>query len=136
MSHAIRFHKTGGPEVLVWEEVEIGKPGPGEAHVRHTAVGVNFVDIYIRTGLYPVALPSGLGTAAAGTVEEIGPGVKIYHEYVNIYAARAQLTSNERVAEHCSRARAHRSDRLASSFPCRVPLDHPADSGSVGADSH
>jgi NADPH:quinone reductase-like Zn-dependent oxidoreductase len=46
MSHAIRFHKTGGPEVLVWEEVEIGKPGPGEAHVRHTAVGVNFVDIY------------------------------------------------------------------------------------------
>lgn len=59
------------PEVLVWEEIEVGKPGPGEARVRHTAVGVNFVDIYIRTGLHPVTLPSGLGTEAAGTVEEI-----------------------------------------------------------------
>jgi NADPH2:quinone reductase len=75
MTHAIRFHKPGGPEVLVWEEIEVGKPGPGEARVRHTAVGVNFVDIYIRTGLYPAALPSGLGTEAAGTVEETGPGV-------------------------------------------------------------
>src|SRR5262249_58597012 len=59
----------------VWEPVPIGKPGPGEARVRHTAVGVNFVDIYIRTGLYPAALPSGLGTEAAGVVEEVGPGV-------------------------------------------------------------
>ena len=73
MSQAIRFYKTGGPQVPVWEEVEVGKPGPGEARVRQTAVGVNFVDIYIRTSLYPVALPSGLGTEAAGTVEEIGP---------------------------------------------------------------
>jgi NADPH2:quinone reductase len=46
MTHAIRFHKTGGPEVLVWEEVQVGKPGPGEARIRHTAVGLNFVDIY------------------------------------------------------------------------------------------
>ena len=53
MSRAIRFYKTGGPEVLVWEEVEVGKPGPGEARVRHVAVGVNFIDIYIRRGLYP-----------------------------------------------------------------------------------
>jgi NADPH:quinone reductase len=75
MTHAIRIHKPGGPEVLVWEEIEVGKPGPGEARVRHTAVGVNFVDIYIRTGLYPATLPSGLGTEAAGTIEEIGPGV-------------------------------------------------------------
>ena len=75
MPNAIRFHKSGGPEVLVWEPVPIGKPGPGEARVRHTAVGVNFVDIYIRTGLYPAALPSGLGTEAAGVVEEVGPGV-------------------------------------------------------------
>src|SRR6516164_3540924 len=66
MPNAIRFHKSGGPEVLVWEPVPIGKPGPGEARVRHTAVGVNFVDIYIRTGLYPAVLPSGLGTEAAG----------------------------------------------------------------------
>ena len=53
MTHAIRFHKTGGPEVLVWEEVSVGKPGPGEARIRHTAVGLNFVDIYNRSGVYP-----------------------------------------------------------------------------------
>jgi NADPH2:quinone reductase len=75
MSHAIRFYKTGSPEVLVWEEVEAGKPGPGEARVHHVAVGVNFIDIYIRRGLYPATLPSGIGTEAAGRVEEIGPGV-------------------------------------------------------------
>src|SRR5262249_52969609 len=73
MPNAIRFHKSVGPEVLVWGT----RPNwhPGEARVRHTAVGVNFVDIYIRTGLYPAALPSGLGTEAAGVVEEVGPGV-------------------------------------------------------------
>ncbi len=75
MTHAIRFHKTGGPEVLVWEEVQLGKPGPGEARIRHTAVGLNFVDIYNRSGLYPVQLPSGLGGEGAGVVEEVGPGV-------------------------------------------------------------
>jgi NADPH:quinone reductase len=75
MTHAIRFHKTGGPEVLVWEEVKIGKPGPGEARIRHTAVGLNFVDIYNRAGVYPVPLPSGLGSEGAGVVEEVGSGV-------------------------------------------------------------
>ena len=64
MPHAIRFHKTGGPEVLVWEEVQLGKPGPGEARIRHTAVGLNFIDIYNRSGLYPVQLPSGLTTCS------------------------------------------------------------------------
>src|SRR6186713_1018335 len=75
VTHAIRFHKTGGPEVLVWEEVQVGKPGPGEARIRHTAVGLNFVDIYNRSGLYPAQLPSGLGGEAAGVVEEVGSGV-------------------------------------------------------------
>ncbi len=75
MTHAIRFHRTGGPEVLVWEEVQVGKPGPGEARVRHTAVGLNFMDIYNRTGIYPSPLPSGLGAEGAGVVEEVGPGV-------------------------------------------------------------
>jgi NADPH:quinone reductase len=75
MSHAIRFHETGGPEVLVWEEVEVGQPGPGEARVRHTAIGLNYVDTYIRSGLYPSSLPSGIGTEAAGVVEAVGPGV-------------------------------------------------------------
>ena len=75
MPHAIRFHKTGGPEVLVWEEVSVGKPGPGEARVRHTAIGLNYVDTYLRSGLYPSTPPSGLGSEAAGVVEEVGPGV-------------------------------------------------------------
>jgi NADPH:quinone reductase len=75
MTHAIRFHKTGGPEVLVWEEVQVGKPGPGEARIRQTAVGLNFVDIYNRSGAYPGQLPSGLGGEGAGVVEEVGSGV-------------------------------------------------------------
>ena len=75
MTHAIRFHKPGGPEVLVWEEVQLGKPARGEARIRHTAVGLNFVDIYNRSGVYPVQLPSGLGGEAAGVVEELGEGV-------------------------------------------------------------
>ena len=75
MTHAIRFHKIGGPEVLVWEEVEVGKPGPVEVRIRHTAVGLNFIDIYLRSGLYPAPLPSGLGGEGAGVVLEVGPGV-------------------------------------------------------------
>jgi NADPH:quinone reductase len=75
MTHAIRFHRTGGPEVLVWEEVQVGKPGPGEARIRHTAVGLNFVDIYNRSGVYPSQLPSGLGGEGAGVVEEVGSDV-------------------------------------------------------------
>ena len=75
MTHAIRFHKAGGPEVLVWEEAQVGKPGPGEARVRHTAIGLNYVDTYVRSGMYPASLPSGLGSEAAGVVEEVGPGV-------------------------------------------------------------
>ena len=75
MAHAIRFHKTGGPEVLVLESVDVGAPGNGEVRVRHTAIGVNFIDTYQRTGLYPLTLPSGLGTEAAGVVEAVGPGV-------------------------------------------------------------
>jgi len=75
MTHAIRFHETGGPEVLVWEQVNVGDPGPGDARIRHTAIGLNFVDTYVRSGAYPASLPSGLGTEAAGVVEAVGPGV-------------------------------------------------------------
>ena len=71
--HAIRFAETGGPEVLRWEEVEVPEPGPGQLRVRHTAVGLNFVDTYFRSGLYPAQLPSGLGVEAAGVVEAVGP---------------------------------------------------------------
>ena len=76
MSRAIRFHQTGGPEVLRLEETEAGSPGPGQALVRHTAIGVNFIDTYHRTGLYPLPLPSGMGVEGAGVVEAVGPGVE------------------------------------------------------------
>jgi NADPH2:quinone reductase len=75
VAHAIRFHKTGGPEELAFEEVAIGEPGPGQARVRHTAIGVNYIDTYHRSGLYPLPLPSGLGNEAAGIVEAVGAGV-------------------------------------------------------------
>ena len=75
MPFAIRFHQTGGPEVLRWEEVVVGDPAPGEARVRHEAVGLNFIDTYHRGGLYPLPLPSGLGLEAAGVVEAVGDGV-------------------------------------------------------------
>jgi NADPH:quinone reductase len=72
---AIRIHETGGPEVMRCEEISVGKPGPGEVRLRHVAVGLNFADTYFRTGLYPVALPAGLGVEASGVVEEVGEGV-------------------------------------------------------------
>src|SRR5690606_2450523 len=72
---AIRFHEHGGPEVLRLETVDPPEAGPGEARVRHTAIGVNFIDTYHRSGLYPLELPSGLGSEAAGVVEAVGPGV-------------------------------------------------------------
>ena len=75
MPNAIRFATTGGPEVLQLESVEVGAPGPGELHLRQTAIGVNYIDTYHRTGLYAVDLPSGIGLEAAGVVEAIGPEV-------------------------------------------------------------
>jgi NADPH:quinone reductase len=99
MTHAIRFHRTGGPEVLVWEDIGIGKPGPGEARIRHTAVGLNFVDIYYRSGLYAVPLPSGLGGEGAGVVVEVGPGV-------------TDLRPGERVAYGAAPIGAYSEERL------------------------
>ena len=72
---AIRIHQFGGPEVLRYETVELPDPGPGEIRVRHTAIGLNLIDTYHRTGLYPLELPAGLGSEAAGVVEALGPGV-------------------------------------------------------------
>jgi NADPH2:quinone reductase len=75
MAHAIVCERTGGPEVLEWREVEVGKPGPGEVRLRHSAVGLNFIDVYHRTGLYPQELPFTPGLEAAGVVEAVGPEV-------------------------------------------------------------
>lgn len=75
MTKAIRMFKTGGPEVMEYVDVEVGDPGPGEVRIRHAAVGLNFIDVYFRTGLYPQPLPSGLGQEGAGTIEAVGAGV-------------------------------------------------------------
>ena len=75
MPQAVRFHEVGGPEVLRWESVELATPTPGEAQVRHHAVGLNYIDTYHRTGLYPVPLPSGIGLEGAGVVVAVGDGV-------------------------------------------------------------
>ena len=75
MANAIRIKQTGGPEVLQLETVVVGDPGPGEARVRHTAVGLNYIDTYQRSGLYKVPLPSGMGSEAAGVIEAVGAGV-------------------------------------------------------------
>ena len=76
MTRAIRFESFGGPEVLQYREVEVPEPGEGEARVAHRAIGVNFIDVYHRTGLYPLTLPSGLGGEGAGVVTAVGPGVR------------------------------------------------------------
>ena len=79
-TNAIRFHQTGGPEVLKFEQVEVGDPGPGQVRVRHTGIAVNFIDIYFRTGRYPAPLPAGLGSDAVGVVEAVGEGVSFLAE--------------------------------------------------------
>ena len=76
MPHVIRIHQNGGPEQMRWEEVIIGEPGPGEVRVRNTAIGLNFIDTYHRSGLYPMPLPMVLGSEGAGVVEAVGPKVK------------------------------------------------------------
>jgi NADPH2:quinone reductase len=76
MTHALRIHAPGGPEALIWEEIEVGEPRPGEARLRQRAIGVNYIDVYHRNGLYKLAeLPATIGMEGAGVVEAVGPGV-------------------------------------------------------------
>ncbi len=75
MANAVRFYEAGGPEVLRYEQVSVGDPGPGEVRVRHVAVGLNFADTYFRLGYYPVPIPNGMGVEASGVIEAVGPGV-------------------------------------------------------------
>ena len=100
MTHAIRIHKQGGPEELVWEEVAVGQPGPGEVLLRHSAVGLNYIDVYHRSGLYPLAeMPSGIGLEAAGVVEAVGEGV-------------SELAAGDRVAYAAAPISAYAEARL------------------------
>lgn len=75
MAKAVRFYEAGGPEVLRYEDVEVGDPGPGQVRLRHVAVGLNFADTYFRSGIYPIPLPNGMGVEAAGVVQAVGEGV-------------------------------------------------------------
>jgi len=77
MVHGIRVHEAGGPDVLSWEELEVGEPGPGQVRLRHQSVGLNYIDVYHRTGLYPQPLPFTPGVEGAGTVEAVGDGVTL-----------------------------------------------------------
>ncbi|HSO06974.1 MAG TPA: quinone oxidoreductase [Pelomicrobium sp.] len=76
MPHAIRVHQAGGPEQMKWEAVEVGKPGAGQIRIRHTAVGLNYIDVYHRSGVYPIETPATIGLEACGVVEELGAAVE------------------------------------------------------------
>src|ERR1700712_2580594 len=75
MAKAVRFYETGGPEVLRYEDVEVGEPGPGQVRLRHVAVGLNYADTYFRNGTYPIPMPNGMGVEASGVVQAVGEGV-------------------------------------------------------------
>lgn len=100
MTHAIRIHKTGGPEVLQWEDVSVPAPGQGECQLRHKAVGLNYIDTYHRTGLYPVPMPSGIGLEAAGVVESVGPGVTEFKAGDRVAYANGPLGAYSEVKNH------------------------------------
>eukprot|EP01036_Dinobryon_divergens_P000311 gene311-376_t len=76
MSKSILIHENGGPEKMKFEDVEVGKPGPGQVKLRHTAIGLNFIDVYTRSGLYQTPMPNAVGREAAGVIVEVGPRVK------------------------------------------------------------
>jgi NADPH2:quinone reductase len=100
MAHAIRFHKAGGPEVLQWEDVSVPAPGQGEVQIRHKAVGLNYIDTYHRTGLYPVPLPSGIGLEAAGVVEAVGPGVTEFRQGDRVAYCNGPIGAYAEVKNH------------------------------------
>ena len=100
MTHAIRIHAPGGPEALAWDAVDVPAPAEGQALIRHTAIGVNYIDVYHRTGLYPLpAMPAGIGMEGAGVVEAVGPGV-------------ADLSPGDRVAYACPPTGAYAERRV------------------------
>jgi NADPH2:quinone reductase len=118
MPKAIRFHKPGGPEVLVWEDVEVRDPGAGEVRVRHHAVGVNYIDIYHRSGLYKVPLPSAIGMEGAGVVEAVGTGATDIKEGDRVAYAAPPIGSY-------SESRLAPADRLVR-LPDGIPFETAA----------
>lgn len=119
MTKAIRCFKNGGPEVMEYVDVDVGEPVAGEARVRHHAIGLNYIDVYFRTGLYPQPLPAPLGMEAAGVVEAIGPGVY-------------DLKVGDRVAYACRPPGAYSETRLISAAEL-VPLPEAIDYETAAA---
>src|SRR5215475_13813492 len=120
MTHAIRVHAYGGPDALKWEEIEVGEPGPGEVKIRQTAIGLNYIDVYSRTGFYPQAsLPFILGMEAAGVITAVGEGVKdlkvgrrvAYAGSIGAYAEQRLISADQVV-----RLPAAVSDEIAASI--------------------
>lgn len=119
MAKAVKFYQTGAPDVLRFEDVAVGAPGPGEAHVRHVAVGLNFADTYFRTGYYPAQLPSGIGVEAAGIVEAVGEGV-------------TNVAPGDRVAYTGSPLGAYSTERIMpSAFLVKLPDAIPFQTASA-----
>lgn len=118
MPKAIRVHKAGGPEVLQWEDVTVGDPGPGEARVRHHAVGLNYTDVYFRIGLYPLPYPSGLGLEASGVVEAVGAGV------INVKPGDRVAYANPPMGAYCE-VRNIPADRLLN-LPDNISFEQAA----------
>jgi NADPH2:quinone reductase len=117
MVHAIRVHQAGGPEVLGWEDVEVGEPGPGQVRIRQHAVGLNYIDVYHRTGLYPQQTPFTPGVEGAGTVEALGPSVTALSVGDRVaYAGPIGSYSEERLIE---------ADRLVR-LPDEISFDQAA----------
>jgi NADPH2:quinone reductase len=117
MSHAIRIHQPGGPDVLKWEEVDVGDPGPGQVRIRQEAAGLNFIDVYHRTGLYPQQLPFTPGVEGAGMVEGVGDGVHDLKLGDRVaYAGPVGGYAEERLID---------ADRLVK-LPDKIPFDQAA----------
>ncbi len=119
MANAIRLYETGGPEKLKWEEIQVGEPGPGEVRVRNTAVGLNFIDTYHRSGLYPLPLPATPGMEGAGVVDAVGPKVKEFKKgdrvaYANPIGAYADVLL--RPAERLVKIPAGVDDKIAAAI--------------------
>lgn len=111
MTGIIRVHAAGGPDVLSWESVEVGAPGPGELRVRHTAIGINYIDVYHRSGFYAQPLPFIPGVEGAGIVEAVGPGVTSFRS-----GATSRMRCFRAVTPKCG------SCRPIASSSCRLSV--------------
>ena len=109
MTKAVRIEKTGGPEVMQLVAVDLAKPEPGEVRIKQTAIGLNYIDTYHRSGLYPVKLPSGLGLEAAGVVEDVGQGVTSLKVGDRVAYGNGPIGAYAQATKHCGRARRQNS---------------------------